>query len=245
MRRTLTPRPARAHVARWLVARAAAAGPARFVRVRRKDASPNSRRRRSASTNRSRRSSCPQHPVPRAKFPVVDIHSHQPTPMSARRIRPGRSRRWKRSTSRSSSTRADPRATGCISGLDAIKAQQVQGPDGAVRERRISATSGRASAQKAAAAARRRHQGRRDGPEDRKDLGHVRPARPTAAACRSTTRSSIRSGRRCARLNDSGADSHRRAAGVLRAAGLQQRALARAGAVSGPAPPDRRPRSSS
>lgn len=24
----------------------------------------------------------PQHPVPRAKFPVVDIHSHQPTPMS-------------------------------------------------------------------------------------------------------------------------------------------------------------------
>ncbi|MBZ5559616.1 MAG: amidohydrolase [Acidobacteriia bacterium] len=25
----------------------------------------------------------PQHPVPRAKFPVVDIHSHQPTPISA------------------------------------------------------------------------------------------------------------------------------------------------------------------
>ena len=24
----------------------------------------------------------PQHPVPRAKFPVVDIHSHQPTPIS-------------------------------------------------------------------------------------------------------------------------------------------------------------------
>src|SRR5438105_13652342 len=24
----------------------------------------------------------PQHPVPRAKFPVIDIHSHQPTPIS-------------------------------------------------------------------------------------------------------------------------------------------------------------------
>src|SRR5438874_6426704 len=24
----------------------------------------------------------PEHPVPRAKFPVVDIHSHQPTPIS-------------------------------------------------------------------------------------------------------------------------------------------------------------------
>ena len=23
----------------------------------------------------------PQHPVPRAKFPVIDIHSHQPTPI--------------------------------------------------------------------------------------------------------------------------------------------------------------------
>src|SRR5260221_507935 len=25
----------------------------------------------------------PQHPVPRAKFPVIDIHSHQSTPISA------------------------------------------------------------------------------------------------------------------------------------------------------------------
>src|SRR5205809_7804274 len=25
----------------------------------------------------------PQHPVPHAKFPVIDIHSHQPTPISA------------------------------------------------------------------------------------------------------------------------------------------------------------------
>src|SRR2546429_3075833 len=24
----------------------------------------------------------PEHPVPRAKFPVIDIHSHQPTPIS-------------------------------------------------------------------------------------------------------------------------------------------------------------------
>src|SRR6476660_6894234 len=24
----------------------------------------------------------PQHPVPRAKFPVIDIHSHQPAPIS-------------------------------------------------------------------------------------------------------------------------------------------------------------------
>src|SRR5262245_44017470 len=25
----------------------------------------------------------PQHPVPKAKYPVIDIHSHQPTPISA------------------------------------------------------------------------------------------------------------------------------------------------------------------
>ena len=25
----------------------------------------------------------PQHPVPRAKFPVIDFHSHQPTPVTA------------------------------------------------------------------------------------------------------------------------------------------------------------------
>ena len=31
-----------------------------------------------------------QHPVPKAKFPVIDIHSHQPAPISGRRS----SRRW-------------------------------------------------------------------------------------------------------------------------------------------------------
>jgi predicted TIM-barrel fold metal-dependent hydrolase len=29
----------------------------------------------------------PQHPVPRAKYPVIDIHSHQPAPMSADQLR--------------------------------------------------------------------------------------------------------------------------------------------------------------
>src|SRR5688572_16211892 len=28
----------------------------------------------------------PQHTVPRAKFPVIDIHSHQPTPMTAQQL---------------------------------------------------------------------------------------------------------------------------------------------------------------
>src|SRR5512138_3890486 len=28
----------------------------------------------------------PQHPVPRAKFPVIDIHSHQPTPISPEQL---------------------------------------------------------------------------------------------------------------------------------------------------------------
>jgi uncharacterized protein len=28
----------------------------------------------------------PQHPVPRAKYPVIDIHSHQPTPISAEQL---------------------------------------------------------------------------------------------------------------------------------------------------------------
>ena len=28
----------------------------------------------------------PQHPVPRAKFPVIDIHSHQPAPISAQQL---------------------------------------------------------------------------------------------------------------------------------------------------------------
>ena len=29
----------------------------------------------------------PQHPVPRAKFPVIDIHSHQPTPISPEQLK--------------------------------------------------------------------------------------------------------------------------------------------------------------
>src|SRR5262245_58510365 len=28
----------------------------------------------------------PEHPVPRAKFPVIDIHSHQPAPISAQQF---------------------------------------------------------------------------------------------------------------------------------------------------------------
>ena len=51
--------------------------------VRATAGSRNGRRRASPSTSRGRRWSTAQHPTPRAKFPVIDIHSHQPTPISA------------------------------------------------------------------------------------------------------------------------------------------------------------------
>ena len=35
----------------------------------------------------------PQHPVPRAKYPVIDIHSHQPAPMTAQQF-DELARRW-------------------------------------------------------------------------------------------------------------------------------------------------------
>ena len=78
----------------------------------------------------------PQHPVPRAKFPVIDIHSHQPTPISPAEFdrvmkgdggeQPADPGQLERNVRRSAAPgrRRDSR-------------QPVQGPDGAVRQREL------------------------------------------------------------------------------------------------------------
>ena len=171
-----------------------------------------------------------EHPVPKAKFPVIDIHSHQPTAMS------------------------DDQFARVVAGMDAVNLRvlvnasgasgsrlveavrtaeglEVPGPDGAVHRRGLPqrrAGMGREGGR----AARGRRQGRRG--RARRDLEGARPALPQGRrhapeARRPRARSGV-GGVRPAR--HPGAHPHRRAAGVLRADRLPERALARAGAVS-------------
>ena len=79
----------------------------------------------------------PAHPRPRAKFPVIDIHSHQPTPISAAEFarvvegmdaeQPPPAGQPERRLRRA----AEGRARG-------HSGEQVSGSDGALRERRFS-----------------------------------------------------------------------------------------------------------
>ena len=116
--------------------------------------------------------------------------------------------------------------------LDAICARAVQRPDGGVHERQLAQRRSRDSARRAPQQLEADIKAGALGlGEICKDLGmHDQQAR-RHAGCSSTIPSSIRSGRRRA-AEDPGVHSHRRAAGVLRAARLQQRALARTGALS-------------
>ena len=79
---------------------------------------------RSPSTSRGRRWSFPQHPVPRAKFPVIDIHSHQPTPISAADFANASWMGWsEQPASAGQPERRLRRAP--AAGLEAIRGQQV------------------------------------------------------------------------------------------------------------------------
>ena len=205
--------------------------PARFGRVRPKGASRSSSRRRSASTSRSRSWSSPQHPVPRAKFPVIDIHSHQPTPISPAefdRVMKGMEANNLQILVNLSGSSGDR----LRQGVDALQSQQVQGPDGAVRQHQLRRPGRPRLRRESGQAARGRYQGRRDGAEDLQGPRHVRHGRPTASRLQVDDPELDPVWETCARLQRAGADPHRRAAGVLRAARLHQRALARAVALS-------------
>ena len=184
----------------------------------------------------------PQHPVPRAKFPVIDIHSHQPTPISAGAVR----RRWSRAMDALNlqvlvnAQRRLRRAAAAGPRRDCAPASTRTG--WCCSPTSTSATSGPGLRREGGGAARGRHQGRALGlGEDLQGL-RLRAAqdrRHPPAARRSRARSDLGHGRAA---EHPGVHPHRRPAGVLRAARLQQRALARAGAVSAIAG-IRRPRS--
>ena len=154
----------------------------------------------------------PAHPRPRAKFPVIDIHSHQPTPISAAefdRVVAGMEQNNLRllvNLSGGSGERLK-------AGLEAIRTSKY--PDRMVLFANVDFRDvGPGFGAKAAAAARGGHQGRRQGTEDlqgprpadpahrrqppearrsgaRSDLGGLRPAeRPRARSTPPSRRSS-------------------------------------------------------
>ena len=134
------------------------------------------RRRASASTSRARRCVVPQHPVPQAKFPVIDIHSHQPTPITAGAVRHGRRRAWTPMNLRVMVNASGAPATGCVQALAAHQDQPLHRPHGACSPTSTSATSARAGHEGRGAA-----RGRRARPA-RSALGEIieglRPADP-------------------------------------------------------------------
>ncbi len=115
-------------------------------------------------------------------------------------------------------------------GRRCAQGQQVQGPHGPVRQHQLRRPGRPRLRREGGQAARRRPQGRGDGAEDLQGPRHVRHEGERRAPA------GRRSGAGCG-LGDlraaqrAGADPHRRAAGLLRAARLHQRALARAVAL--------------
>ena len=174
----------------------------------------------------------PQHPVPRAKFPVIDIHSHQPTPMPPRSSRTGRvdgsaepapARQRERCESGESLVRS----------VAAIRDSPHRDRMVHVRGHRLPGTSPPASAR---AAARQLEADVKAGAvgvgEIDKGFG-LTHRKADGTRLRSTTPNSTRCGRR-PRVSRFRCSSTGRAGGVLRTDGLHQRAVAGAGAVSGP-----------
>ena len=173
-----------------------------------------------------------QHPVPKAKFPVIDIHGHPgnlATPEGITRVVTAMDAlNIKVLVSADNQTGARLKAT-----LDAIAASPHKD-----RFRvfcGIDLESGRPglgrAGREAARGRRRRRRGRR-----RRDLQGLRPEHPEGRRLapegrRSRARSDLAGG---GPPRHPGVHPHRRAAGVLRAARLPQRALAGAGALPGP-----------
>ena len=111
----------------------------------------------------------PVHPRSREKFPVIDIHSHQPAPISAAdfdRVVAGMEKNNLRLlVNLSGGTRDRLKAA-----LEAIRASRIPGPHGALRQRRLSRRGSRVWRQ-GGGPARAGHRGGRQGAEDLKDLG--------------------------------------------------------------------------
>ena len=192
----------------------------------------SSRNPRSRSTSRASTLKTAEHPVPKAKFPVIDIHSHQPAPMSDEQFDRGRRRHGRAQPAGAGERQRRARAIAWCESVQALKASPLPGPHGAVHRRRL--------------------------PQRRPGLGRARPwrsSRPTSRPARSASARSRKAfGLRIrkadgTRLQDRrpgarsglggggapqhpGVHPHRRAAGVLRADRLPERALARAGALS-------------
>ena len=173
----------------------------------------------------------PQHPVPRAKYPVIDIHSHQPTPISPAeydRVMKGMEANnlqilvnlsgsfgdRLRQRRRRAAARASYRTGWSCS---RTSTSEAVGPGFGARRPSSSTTTSKAGAV---------------GLKIFKDLGMFVSKAERRAACRSTIPELDPIWETCARHNVPGAHSRRRAAGVLRAARLHERALARARAVS-------------
>ena len=174
----------------------------------------------------------PEHPVPRAKFPVIDIHGHPADANLGRRLRARRRGDGTELNIRVLVNLAAASGDRLKAGLDAIRGEQVPGPHGAVRQRRLSATSARVW----------REGARRSSKQDIKAgaQGSARSSRTSGCGSDEPTARRLK-------LDDPeldpiwaavrpsegpGPDPHRRAAGVLRAARLSQRTMARDGALS-------------
>jgi hypothetical protein len=181
----------------------------------------------------------PQHPVPRAKFPVIDIHSHQSTPISAGefdRVMKGMEANNLQilvNLSGSSGSRLQQ-------GVEALRASRYKDRMVLFANINFRDSVGPGFGAKAAAQLEADVKAGAVGLKIFKDLGmFVRKADGSRLRVDDPELDVVWD--TCARLEHPGPHSRRRAGGLLRAARLQQRALARAGSLSRSPPPDRRP----
>ena len=213
---------------------AAAAARADPAAARPKDASRSSRRPTSASTSRDRRSSCPQHPVPRAKFPVIDIHGHPPTPDR----RPSASTRVGESMAPLNlqvmvNANGTSERSAEASGVDAIRASRYKDRMVMFTELDFRETSAPAPAQKTAA------QLEADVKAGALGVGEIMKSFGLTIKKADGTRLKLDDPEldpvweKARGPEHPGVHPRRRSVRVLPAARLQQRALARAGALSG------------
>ena len=144
---------------------------------------PEFPRRRSPTTSPSQRWLFPQHPVPRAKFPVVDIHGHPPALVSPQAIQTSaRCHGQVEHPGDGSGQRRLRRSPEAAARRD--RGQRSQRSIRGIHERQLAQHRARLWRARGAAA-RSRHQGRRDGP--RRDLQgprHVRQESRRHAACK-------------------------------------------------------------
>ena len=179
----------------------------------------------------------PQHPVPRAKFPVIDIHSHQPTPISPaefdRVVKAMDALNLQILVNLSGSSGDRLRQ-----GVDALRASRYKDRMVLFANVNFREGVGPGFGAKAATQLEADIKAGALGLKIFKDLGLLaRKADGTRLKVDDPELDPIWA--TCARLNVPGPHPHRRAGGVLPAARLHERALAGAVAVSRSPPPGR------